>query len=187
VPVAERGQALPNAPLDKACPAYNWRSESHKTASPEVIRWLKDPEKEGRTQPDEFDKVLGFNGGGGFLVSSTRITLLPKGTILFRYYDAAGNASNSGGWWTAQLVVGDPRQTMALPPPEPTWWNSAQSLARTRLGFDITALTGIGAPRCSNKPGGPQQWFISWGDRKKGALRHPDDPSKPLPQDPVKP
>lgn len=186
VPLGERGQVLPNA-TDHSCPADNWRSESHKTAKPEVIRWLQDPAKEGKTLAEKQDKILGSEGGGGFLVSTTRVSRLKKGDTIFRYYDPPGKCGNTGGWWATNLVVGDPRQTLALPPAEPNYSNSAGSLARAQIGFDITALTGVGAPRCSNKPGGPQQWFISWGDRKNGVLRHPDDPSRPLPDDPQKP
>jgi hypothetical protein len=182
VPVAERGQALPNAPLDKACPAYNWRSESHKTAKSEVVEWLR--KHDGKTIPDEQDDVLGYRGGGGFLLQTTRISRLNQGTIIYRYYDAQGKTSNAGGWWTTDLVTGDPRQTLALPPAADGWSNSARSLARARIAFGITALTGVGAPRCSNKPGGPQQWYIALSDRKKNVLCHPDDPSKPFPREP---
>lgn len=181
VPMMERGQPLPNT-VDQSCPAHNWRSESHRTAKPEVVRWLD--KVDGRKTAIKQDDVLGLQSGGGFLVSTTRISLLPKGTPVFRYYDAEGKASNCGGWWTTQLIMGDPRQTLALPPAENGWSNSAKSLARAGIAFDVPALTGLGAPRCSNKPGGPQQWYISLADRMRNVLCHPDDPTKPFPREP---
>ncbi len=181
VPPPSAGQPLGNTVSD-SCPSHNHRSESHQTAAPEVMEWLRETGKV--LTPRKQDEILGAVSGGGFLVSTTRVSELPEGTSLFRYYDAAGGAGNVGGWWTTQLVAGDPRQTLALPPSEPTWSNSATSLCHAQLGFGITALTGLGAPRCSNKPGGPQQWFISWQDREAMVLRLPDDISQPLPKEP---
>jgi len=183
VPPQDQGKALTNT-FNESCPAEDWRSESHRTAVPEVITWLK--VTGGLPTPEQQDGVLGADGGGGFLVSTTRVSTLRKGTIVYRYYDAGGGAKNDGGWWTTQMVTGDPRQTLALPPADPKYSNSAKSLARARIGFDVTALTGLGAPRCSNKPGGPQQWFISWKDRQMlDVLRHPVFPEYPMPKDPM--
>ncbi len=181
VPVSDRGNALPNT-VDQSCPAHNWRSESHLTAKPEVVRWLKTVD--AKLSEEEKNDVLGYKSGGGFLVKTTRISCLNKGTLIYRYYDAQGKASNAGGWWTTDLVIGDPRQTLALPPAQSGWSNSARTLARAQIAFDIPVLTGLGAPRCSNKPGGPQQWYIALADRKKNVLCHPDDPTKPFPRDP---
>jgi len=181
VPAASAGQALENK-VSEYCPSHNHRSESHRTATPAVMEWLR--KKAEVLIPEKQDMVLGAASGGGFLISTTRVSVLPEGTPLFRYYDAAGNAGNYGGWWTTQLVVGDPRQTLALPPSEPNWSNSAKSVCHAQLGKGITALTGLGAPRCSNKPGGPQQWFIAWQDREAGVLRLPNDISKLLPKEP---
>ena len=181
VPVSDRGNALPNT-VDQSCPAHNWRSESHATARPEVVRWLKTVD--AKLSEEEQNDVLGHKSGGGFLVTTTRISRLTKGTLIYRYYDAQGKASNAGGWWTTDIVIGDPRQTLALPPAQNGWSNSARTLARAQIAFDVPALTGLGAPRCSNKPGGPQQWYIALVDRKKNVLCHPDDPTKPFPRDP---
>lgn len=180
VPTGERGKALPNA-TNESCPENNWRSESHLTAKPEVVAWLKNIE--GKLEAFEQDEVLGREGGGGFLSTTTRISRLSKGTLIYRYYDTSGNASNSGGWWSTDLVMGDPRQTLALPPAKDGWSNSAKDLARARIAFDVPALTGLGAPRCSNKPGGPQQWYIALADRKRNVLCHPDDSTKPFPRE----
>ena len=181
VPPASDGKSLENK-VSESCPSHNHRSESHLTADPAVMEWLR--RKAKILMPEKQDMTLGAGSGGGFLVSTTRVSELTAGTPLFRYYDAAGNADNYGGWWTTQLVDGDPRQTLALPPSEPTWSNSAKSLCHAQLGEGITALTGLGAPRCSNKPGGPQQWYISWQDRDAGVLRLPNDISTRLPKDP---
>ncbi len=140
------------------CPARNFRSESLKTAHQTVREWLK---KETRTTAQQ-EQILGVDGGGGFLATTTRVSRLSKGTILYRYYDNmyARGAFSTGGWWCTALVAGDPRQTLALP-----MNNRANMLAIAEVAFDTDALTGIGAPRCSNKPGGPIQWFIAYGDR----------------------
>ncbi len=151
VPPSEQGNALPNA-VNESCPADNWRSENHITAKPEVIAWLRDPKKEGRTLAGKQDEVLGVNGGGGFLKSTTRISQLKKGDIVFRYYDAPGKVSNAGGWWTTQLVAGDPRQTLALPPADAKSSNSARSMVRAQIGDNITVLTGLGAPNPKHRP-----------------------------------
>ncbi len=142
------------------CPARNFRSENLKTAHPKVREWLDKRDKDKKRQ----EQTLGVRGGGGFLATTTRVARLTKGTILYRYYDDdySREAFSTGGWWCTALVAGDPRQTLALPTS-----NRANMLAIAEVAFDTDALTGIGAPRCSNKPGGPIQWFIAYGDRQE--------------------
>lgn len=167
---------------DETCRADNWRSESHRTASRDVLDWLSTRLWEDTDSAK--DQVLGHEGGGGFLATTCRIARLPKGTEVYRYYDVMPTYSSQvGGWWTTHLVQGDPRATLALPK-----GTAATKLCRARLGFDIEALTGVGAPRCSNKPGGPQQWYICFADRERRVLRDPDlalddDPPHLLPVD----
>ena len=37
-------------------------------------------------------------------------------------------------------------------------------MVKARTKVEITVLYGPGAPRCSNKPGGPEQILIAWED-----------------------
>ena len=143
------------------CPTFNYRSESIKTARPEVIAWL-----ERHMQPrfnedglDRWSTNLGDHGGGGFLRGTTRVSTLPKGTLVYRYYAPTTGAQWTpyalGGWWSPTPIAGDPRVESALPPE-----NGAYKMCVGEIREDCEILVGLGAPRCSNKPGGPVQYLI---------------------------
>ncbi len=164
-PIAFKGansdQKLPTE-LSDTCPAMNYRSESVETAHPEVITWLKkhipDPSiRRMNVGEDEWGKTLGYEGDGGFLATTTRVKKLPEKTILYRY---ASEKGRNGCWWFPQPMSGDPRVFGALPDNSP-----APLLFVVITTKEIEILTGLGAPRCSNKPGGPIQYCLSYRDK----------------------
>lgn len=133
------------------CPSSSFRSERIATAHPSVLKWFKDTET-----PQKFwSEILGEKGGGGFLVTTTRVVPMEEGTPLFRYFGGTSNALST--WWFTGPFEGDPRVFAALPPD-----SSADQLVKARVKKKIDVLAGIGAPRCSNKPGGPVQYFVQF-------------------------
>ena len=143
--------------LDETCPSANWRSESYETASPEVREWLdKYITKKYRYDPksgtDYYNDTLGFAAGGGFLQTTTRVAVLAKGSTLCRFHDGKGA---DGSWWFREPIEGDPVVYAALPP-----GSDPKEMVMCRVNEEVEVLEGIGAPRCSNKPGGPVQLCI---------------------------
>jgi hypothetical protein len=131
--------------FDSDCTSVNGKSESWDTASDEVKKWFTD-----RKVPDQYrNSTLGKDGGGGFIQGSTKVTKIPKGTIVFRWY---GGASVPLGAWWFRHPVQDPIRDAALPPHA-----TAKHMLVCRTKEDLEVLSGPGAPRCSNKPGGPEQ------------------------------
>ena len=139
------------------CPSPTWRSESVKTCAPEVLRWFALKEVPVERQ----DNILGHTDGGGFQSTTTRVRRLEKGTVLYRYVNDP--LEPWGGWWFLAPLQGDPRVYAALPD-----YSTAHSMVKGKLKKTIRALYGIGAPRCSNKPGGPDQVYIAWVDYDYG-------------------
>lgn len=147
---------LPNE-TSETCPSRNWRSESTQTCVPEVLTWF-----DAKDIPvDMQDGILGHNEGGGFQATTTRVRRLEKDTVLYRYVNKPHEPY--GGWWFFEPLKGDPRVYAALP--EYSW---ANSMVKGKLNKPVDALYGIGAPRCSNKPGGPDQVYIAWVDYDPG-------------------
>lgn len=144
--------------VSETCPALNWRSENTKTCVPEVLDWF-DRKHVPDDQNDYRNKTLGGNGGGGFLTTTTRVRLLSKGTRLYRYVNDASQPY--GGWWFLKPLQGDPRVYAALP--EDSY---ATEMVQATCASDVDVLYGLGAPRCSNKPGGPEQIFIARCDHR---------------------
>jgi len=148
--------AAPGGPADLkneisvGCPKPNFRSERVVTLEPEAREWVKDHIKRLY-----WESTIGEVGGGGFLVTTTRVTQLKAGQILYRYF--GGTAGPLSTWWFLEPLEGDPRVFAALPEN-----CTADCLVRARVRQNITALTGIGAPRCSNKPGGPVQYYVEF-------------------------
>jgi len=154
--------------LDETCPSANWRSESYETASPEVKAWLNTyitPARryDAKSNKDYYNDTLGFQGGGGFLQTTTRVTVIHRGATLCRFHD--GNLAN-GCWWFREAMDGDPVVYAALPPD-----SDPKEMVMCQTDEDIEALEGIGAPRCSSKPGGPIQLCLP-----RTAVKHWMDP-----------
>ena len=149
----------------EACDAVNCRSESVATAKPEVIAWFDKHLKKRETAQgnDRWEQDLGHEGGGGFLRGTTRVATLPKGTTVYRYYGPTQNASwvsrPLGRWCSPSPIEGDPRVESALPPE-----NGAYKMVRGEITKECDVLIGLGAPRCSNKPGGPVQYLLPPSD-----------------------
>ncbi len=139
------------------CPSNNWRSESTTSCKPEVHQWFKDKGVNASRQ----EGTLGREGGGGFVATTTVVRRLPAGTHLYRYVNTT--TKPYGGWWFLDPLEGDPRVFAALPPD-----STAQYQVQAILRRDVDALYGPGAPRCSNKPGGPDQVCIAWIDYDPG-------------------
>ena len=133
------------------CPSASFRSERMATVHPSVLTWFNDTKTPPGFRPD----ILGENEGGGFLATTTRVVPIEKGTVLFRYFGGDANALST--WWFTEPFEGDPRVFAALPVK-----SSADKLVKARVRKDIKVLAGIGAPRCSNKPGGPVQYFVQY-------------------------
>lgn len=163
--------APPNAGPGRAdkrsskCKSVNSKSESTKTASPETKDWLN------RNTPPQFHNgTLGFKGGGGFLRGGSTTTWLQPGTTIVRYYGDIVTKSGAiragarldGAWWSP-APLRDPIRGNALPPQ-----NSARKMATAKVVKRTEVLTGPGAPRCSNKPGGPQQYCFALGPGGRG-------------------
>lgn len=143
---------LPNL-TDATCPSPNHRSESTTTCSPAVNQWFVNKQ----VPVPRRDESLGIDGGGGFLRSKTTVKRLPAGTLLYRYVDSA--TWPWGGWWFLKPLSGNPCAEAALPET-----SAASVMVQARLKKDIEVLYGPGAPRCSNKPGGPEQVLIAHCD-----------------------
>jgi hypothetical protein len=139
--------------LSETCPSPNWRSESESTAVPEVRAWLDRKKVTGARR----ERTLGRDGGGGFVATTTQVRWLDPGTTLYRYVNSAHEPW--GGWWFLQPMQGDPRVYAALPPD-----SSAQEMVVAVTKDRLDVLYGPGAPRCSNKPGGPDQVCVAWVD-----------------------
>ena len=127
------------------CPSDNHRSESIDTATDEVRAWFGSE----KNLLEHGDKTLGRQGGGGFLAGTTRVVELQPGTILNRYCIPKGA---KGSWQLLKALEGDPRAFAALPADSP-----GTNMVKCRINKPVHALIGLGAPRCSNKPGGPIQ------------------------------
>jgi hypothetical protein len=136
--------------LAPECPHPAFRSESTASAQPGVMSWLRRHDR-----PHAWEDTLGAENGGGFLSSTTRVTEVEAGTILYRYY--GGNAKPLGVWWFFHCYAGDPKQFAALPP-----GCTAGYLVKARVKKPLSALMGLGAPRCTNKPGGPVQCRVPY-------------------------
>ncbi|MFT3867632.1 MAG: hypothetical protein QM715_03935 [Nibricoccus sp.] len=153
-PTTDKPEALPNE-VDDTCPAHNCRSESTDSADQEVKDWFGSAEN----LKNNGDWTLGNKGGGGFLTSTTRVVQLPEPRKLWRY--CGGDSLESGGWWSLTPLEGDPRVENALFPVEanePTSkGGTGEKLVSCEINKPTKVLMGIGAPRCSNKPGGPVQ------------------------------
>lgn len=143
---------LPNL-TDATCPSPNHRSESTATCSPEVNQWFV----KKQVPVPRRDESLGIDGGGGFLRSKTTVKHLSAGTLLYRYVDSA--TWPWGGWWFLKPLSGNPCVEAALPET-----SAASVMVQARLKTSIDVLYGPGAPRCSNKPGGPEQVLIAHCD-----------------------
>ncbi len=143
---SKRKRGLPDR-TGPTCTAPNCRSESAATAPQSVRDHLARTDPRG--QP-HWNNTLGSGMGGGFLRGTSRVTTLRRGTMLVRYY--GGGAGRMGGWWAYAPTAGDPRRDLALPQD-----SSASRMCKGRIKKDCKALKGKGAPRCTNKPGGPDQ------------------------------
>lgn len=150
------GVGLPNE-TSETCPSRNWRSESTQTCAPEVRTWFG----QKSVPADMQDGILGYNEGGGFQATTTRVRSLKKDTVLYRYVNKPHEPW--GGWWFLEPLKGDPRVYAALPE-----YSTANSMVKGKLNKPVDVLFGIGAPRCSNKPGGPEQVYIAWVDYDPG-------------------
>jgi len=173
-PETDRG-ALDNK-VDDTCPSHNCRSESAKTVkesgNEDAIKDFFGGEAGYKAHGNE---TLGCEGGGGLLASTTRVVELPEPDTLWRY--CGGDGKEGGSWWTVAPLEGDPRVECALPPKDPnnplSKGSTGGELVACRIDKNkpIKVLMGIGAPRCSNKPGGPVQICLSYravGDPKTG-------------------
>jgi hypothetical protein len=145
------------------CPDPSFRSESMETAGAEVLQWLKSHDR-----PSGWRETLGADGGGGFLATTTRVTTIRAGTILYRY--SGGEARDIGVWWFESPFVGDARSFGALPKE-----NFGNILVQGKVKTDVESLCGLGAPRCSNKPGGPLQFRIPWSPTRQSAIAVEND------------
>jgi hypothetical protein len=132
--------------LDDKCPSANYRSESMESASEDVKEWLS---LEENCKEKYRKSTLGIKKGGGFLKGSTRVVTISKGTLLYRYCTVG---YEKGSWQLILPLEGDPRAFAALPEDSP-----ATYVVVSEAPENTEALIGIGAPRCSNKPGGPIQ------------------------------
>lgn len=148
----DQNKALPNLTSD-TCPAHNWRSESTETCDPSVHAWFNSHHVDASRQ----NPTLGSEGGGGFLATTTRVKALDPGTILYRYVNDPTDPY--GGWWFENPLTGDPRVYAALPES-----STAHRMVKATPRERITVLFGPGAPRCSNKPGGPDQILVAYED-----------------------
>jgi hypothetical protein len=158
--VEARELCPPDKSLEKGANA-NHRSESAETAAPEVRTWFAAAGITKQTDSREdktvkIDKWLGRDGGGGFMAGTTRVAELPPGTVLWRYFGSS-RGGPGGEWWFPAPMEGDPRVFAALPEA-----SAADRLVRaTVVGpKPLTILIGMGAPRCSDKPGGPVQYML---------------------------
>jgi len=140
------------------CPRANFNSESMKTASPEVRAWME----EQHVAVHRRDGILGADGGGGFARYQTRTGTIKKDTVIWRYFDDECNPV--GAWWFSQPLAGDPRVFAALPTS-----SRGTFVVKGIAKRDIPILVGPGAPRCSNKPGGPEQIFMASPPRIRDA------------------
>lgn len=145
---SETDEDLPDE-TDGTCKRANEFSESYATASPEVQQWFVDM----KIDPRFWDSTLGAKGGGGFYRGTTQLVRLPAGTRLCRYYGTGTNPVST--WWTLYTYAGDPRVIFALPVGQ-----TGRSMVVGEIKNDLTGLIGVGAPRCSNKPGGVPQICI---------------------------
>jgi hypothetical protein len=141
-----RKKGLPDR-TGTTCPATNHNSESTSTAKKSVNDHLARTDKRG---PAAHNETLGATGGGGFSRGTTSVRNLKAGTMLVRYY--GGGAKAMGSWWAYGATAGDPRRDLALPR-----GNNASRMCKGRVKKDVKVLEGAGAPRCTNKPGGPTQ------------------------------
>jgi hypothetical protein len=138
---------------DDACPSDNHRSESTATCQPAVNEWFKTKQVPIERQ----NTTLGSDGGGGFERHKTTVKFLPAGTPLYRYVDSA--TWPWGGWWFLQPLDGNPCVLAALPAD-----SAATVMVKAKLKKGVHVLYGPGAPRCSNKPGGPEQVLMARSD-----------------------
>jgi hypothetical protein len=154
------------------CPATNWRSEAISTISEEVWGWF---ERNDNRLPERWDESLGQNGGGGFLAGTTTVVQLKKGMVFYRFHGTSIVKTGTvtirpeGAWWSADLHAGDPRAWCALPD-----CSSAEFLVKCQTTVDFEALYGMGAPRCTNKPGGPPQFLFPRSRFKSGSHSETD-------------
>lgn len=149
--IADENDAASENPT---CPNPYHRSETLESTSPEVRDWLDTNETRGEVPQRKL--LGGFAGaGGGFLEGTTEVVTVPAGTTLWRYVDEPEKPW--GGWWFFHAYEGDPRVFAALPP-----LSSGNVLVQGKTKVAFQALCGPGAPRCTNKPGGPPQLCIPY-------------------------
>jgi len=156
------------ASANPTCPNAYHRSETLASASPEVRTWLDtfETRENGKFQ----SWLLGGDpaGGGGFLKSTTEVISVPAGITLWRYIDDP--EMPWGSWWFFHPYEGDPRVFGALPEK-----SSGNVLVQGKTKEEFKALCGPGAPRCTNKPGGPPQLCIPYtatiNDRENSLIR----------------
>jgi hypothetical protein len=153
-PTTDNPSALPNE-VDDTCPSDNCRSESLDTADDDVKKWFGDEAAQNMWG----DQKLGKKGGGGFLASTTRVVEIPEPKKLWRY--CGGDSEPTGGWWSLTPLEGDPRVENALFPVDASQGmpkgGTGEKLVECTVDKPMKVLMGVGAPRCSNKPGGPIQ------------------------------
>jgi hypothetical protein len=159
---------MPDETDKKRCPSANYISESTDTAIEKVRDFLDKYVRLDVADPAErkkyWDEDLGKTGGGGFLRYHTRTATIKEGTVLWRYINYE-KSNPVGSWWFRHPLEGDPRVFAALPKD-----SRGTYLVKGRARKDIEVLIGPGAPRCSNKPGGPEQIYMPFA-------ASPNDPS----------
>lgn len=164
-PTTTNPEALRNT-FDDTCPTHNCRSESVESADLECSECFADQQNYEKWG----NQVLGNEGGGGFLTSTTRVVEIPLPDRLWRY--CGGDGLETGGWWSLTPLEGDPRVENALFPVDPknpsSLGGTGEKLVACKITKKTKVLMGIGAPRCSNKPGGPLQVCF-----KRGTLTDP--------------
>jgi hypothetical protein len=156
LPDKNANQGTPDQ-FDQNCPSANASSESmdsltqqagnpgnpNQGSAQAALKWMQ--QVPGKYQ----NGMLGADGGGGFLPGTCGTTTVKAGTILYRYF--GGAASGLGRWWST-TPLNNPVMDNALPP-----GNTGEQVMKVTVRQDTEVLTGAGAPRCSNKPGGPPQ------------------------------
>jgi hypothetical protein len=142
------------------CPSDNYRSESVDTVSPTVRKWFGGDDNLAKYG----DGILGFEEGGGFLRSTTHVIRLPEGSVFWRY---CAKGTEKGCWVFFFPLDGDPRVFAALPETSPGTDLVECTFLKGTTPEDRDVLVGLGAPRCSNKPGGPIQICLKHSIKEK--------------------
>ncbi len=125
-------------------------SDRKAKAAKGVMAWLSEHAK-----PEYYKGILGEDGGGGFVSGQVTTKVVKAGTVVYRYF--GGDADPCGSWWSP-YPLNNPVADNALPE-----GNTGQYMAVGVVQEDTEVLCGPGAPRCSNKPGGPPQYYFPFG------------------------